>query len=169
MPYNLQNRFSASGTQTASGNRTQTIILARDVVDLNVIMREGTGETFQQVLIEQTLAPSANYDFSLRDAANPITDIGGVPLQLQSLRWFVMALVNPVPAASLRFGPQATTNPCPLWFSGVGSSAYETLTDSIVKPIRGGLSIAAGAASLRVNNPSAIDVSFRIWVAGLKA
>jgi hypothetical protein len=162
--------MAAAGNDLVGGAIVPTVVLARDVVDLNGPIRAPEGKTFQQAFREMTIAASGSLTLSLRSSTNTWVDAIGRPLNLESLLFWLIAIVDPASTKSLRYGPQGGSGAAPLWFSGVGSSIYSTVTDAEMRLFRTTpLAIADGADDVLFTNPGSGSVTARLWVAGMNA
>ena len=109
MPDEIRTRFHAQGVSDYGGGITQSVNLA-DVSSLNLSLRPGDGESWQQFYKQQVISPGGNYDLDLNNPSNAIKDGGNNPLEIESLRWFVVSIVSPDGTKIVRYGPQNVTS-----------------------------------------------------------
>ncbi len=167
----LRSRIAAQSVDTfVSGTISQSIVLARDVTDLNLNIRAGTNKTLQQVITEQTLAVETGVTIDLNDASNTLKDAGNNAIQFAKIFWFLLAVVSPSTGKGVRYGPMGISNAAQLWFSGVTADEYEVVKDADLKLSRSeGWSVDSANANLRIYNPSAsVACTVRLWIVGEK-
>jgi hypothetical protein len=163
-------RISAAGNDVVGGAIVPTIVLARDIGELTGPIRAPEGKVFQQAMKQITLAGSATTTLSLRSASNTWVDPIGQALNLESLAFWLIEVLAPAADKSLRYGPQGGSGAAPLWFSGVGSTVYSTVTDAEMRLFRTTpLTIGDGAANVVFTNPGSVSVTARLWVGGMNA
>lgn len=174
----LRTRFYAQGTVEYGG--LGSIVEQVQLLDnnanslaspgLNLSLRAGVGQTWQQFSTQQTLNAGSNFDFDLNNPSNTFKTGNGTPIEISQLCWFVAQLVNPDASHKVRVGPQGLSSAAQLWFGGVTSTYFEEVYDTVIRPFRPGLVITATTASkIRFNNPTADTITFNLWVAGNRA
>lgn len=167
----IRARFFARGSGGPFPDGSTQSFGLDDVAALaTVSLRPGAGEVFRQFQASKTLAAGGSWDLDLNNPANPFL-VGGTPLQLASVRWFLLAVADPAPGKVVRVGPQGVTNGCPLWFGGTGGTYWTDEPDTLLRVLRPGVSVTPSTASVvRFKNPSAdTPVTFGLWIAGAKA
>lgn len=165
----LRTRMSGQSTDTFTGGVSQGIVLARDVVDLNLNLRTSGAAVYQQVILSQELATVTGVTLDLNDASNTWLDAGGSPIRFAKIFWLLLAVVEPGAAKALRYGPMGVANSAQLWFSGVTADEWVLVTDADLKLNRSaGWAVDTANANLRIYNPSAGSVTFRLWIVGEK-
>lgn len=170
MSANLRTRFNGQSIDTFTGGVSQGIVLARDVVDLNLNLRTASAAVYQQALLEQTLAVTTGVTLDLNDAANTWLDAGNAPIRFAKIFWFVLAVVSPAAGVGVRYGPMGVSNSAQLWFSGVTADEWVFVPDTELKANRSaGWTVDTANANLRIYNPSAsLACTFRLWIVGEK-
>lgn len=164
----LRTRINGQSTDTFAGGVRQNIVLS-DLVNLNLNLTAASG-TYQQLLLEQTLAATAGVTISLRDSANTLKDAGNVAIEFAKIFWFLLAVATPALGVGVRYGPLGVSNAAQLWFSGVTADEWVFVKDTDLKLSRAeGWSVDAANANLRIYNPSAsLACTFRLWIVGQK-
>ncbi len=113
----------------------------------------------------RTLAAGANDDL---DLSGGLTGPLGDPFTLLTVRLVIVQINSPDGTKKLRVGPQGATGAAQLGFGGVAATNYvETDTFLVLSRPYGGWAVTATTADiLRINNPSAVSVTYTIYVAG---
>jgi hypothetical protein len=150
------------------GNRT--VIATRDLVpDLTLNFTSQNTETWQHYYRKDVLAASGSVTFSLNDLANPLL-VQGLPLRLDNVKYFLLAIDSPDGTKKVKFGPLAASNPAPLWFGATDATGFEEVFDWIERPNRRGSwpTTAGTACNVSILNHSAVSVTTHLWVAGFR-
>ncbi len=169
MSSELRTRINAQGVVDLTASVGEAIVCSRDVVDLTMSIRAPDGKTLQQVLVDQTLAASATLDLDLNSSSNTLKDAFNRPVQIEKLHWLLITVIDQATTKALRYGPSGASGSGQWWYSGTAADRQITVADTDVKFFRAGLTVTPGSSILRIVNPSAVAVRFRLWALGIQA
>ena len=128
----------------------------------------GAGQANEMFIGERTVGAGLNDDLDLSGTAlqNPHNE----NVAFTSVRALVLDIDAADGVLQLRIGPQGVANAFQGWQGGVGASNYNQVFKSlfVIHPFAGWTVTAGTADILRINNPSASSVTYRILILGTK-
>lgn len=134
-----------------------------DEVSIAFTFGTGNSQVKEWFHDERTILAGANDDLDLSGALlNPF----GTLIAGTRLKWILVDIEAPDGTKSLRVGPQGVANAFQGWHGGVAAGNYNTVhrTMFLVEPYAGWAITATTGDILRINNPGAGSVTYRIWL-----
>jgi hypothetical protein len=114
---------------------------------------------------ERSILTGANDDL---DLAGGLTNPFGTAITFTVVKWLIIDIDAPDGTKVLRVGPQGVANAWQGPHGGVAAGNYITVHRSLfhVEPYTGWTVTAGTGDILRINNPGAGTVNYRIWLGG---
>lgn len=162
---------TGSGTLTGpTGITSRSDVLRIGTGDFDQIKNEfsfgtSTDHIKEWYHAERTLTAGSNDDL---DLAGSLTNIFGT-ITFAAIKVIVIDIDAPDGTKSLRFGPQGVANAWQGMHGGVAAGNYITIHDTFYQVHSfAGWTVTAGTGDiLRINNPGAGSVTYRIFLAGM--
>lgn len=100
------------------------------------------------------------------DLAGSLTGPFGATITAVKIKWIVLAIDTPGSTKSLRVGPRGVSNAFQGPWGGTGATVYQDFTTffAAVEPYTGWTVTAGTGDILGIYNPSAVSVTYRIWI-----
>lgn len=115
---------------------------------------------------ERSILTTANDDLDLSGVLDNLFDSD---IAFTAIKWLLIDLDAPDGTKSLRVGPQNVANGWTAPWGGGGATVYQTVhTQMFLISPYGGYAVTAGTGDiLRIHNPGASTVTYRIWLGGV--
>lgn len=136
--------------------------------DSDVPSSAGVGYANQWYVAERSILTTANDDL---DLAGGLTNAMGQVVTFTKIKFLLIAIDSPDGVKKLRFGPQNVANAWAAGFGALGATLYKDVFDweVLVNNKWAGVAVTAGSADvLRINNPGAGTVTYRLLVIGVQ-
>lgn len=135
---------------------------------LSRALANGTGASQANALYfdQRTVLTTANDDLDL----SGVLATQGIPLVFTSIKYVLIAISAPDGTQKLNVGPKGVTNAwAGPWVGGVGATVYEEVWDwrDWSNPYSGWTVTAGTGDILRINNPSAVTVTYIPLIVGI--
>ena len=136
-----------------------------DAISIPFAFGTGSEQASEYWHDERTILTTANDDL---DLAGGLVNPFGTTLTFTVLKWIIIDIDAPDGTKSLRVGPQGVANAFQGPFGGVLAANYVTVHRALfmVEPYTGWTVTAGSVDILRINNPGAGTVVYRIWLGG---
>lgn len=100
------------------------------------------------------------------DLSGVLSNVFGVSIAAVKVKWIILAIVTPDGTKTIRIGPRNQANAWQGPWGGTGATVYQDVThwQPFFEPVNG-WSVTAGTGDiLGIYNPSAVSVTYRIWI-----
>lgn len=149
------------GTLSTLVDRVQTGVGGFDEISKSLSTGTGSGQGNRIYYNEATITAGSNSDIDV----TALTDRKGVALNFAKIRWVIIVIDTPTASYKLIFKGSTATNPIALWKGS--ASADEDIHDVLVRTNNvDGWSVSGTTKVIRLNNPSAGSVTYRILIVG---
>lgn len=177
MASNLKLDIAVTGSGVVYGpvgltTPTEPIVLSQGnwpAMGLSLTYGAGNNQIKQVWQAQRTVLAGANDDL---DFSGVLVNGLGETLALIAVKLLLIAINTPDGIKKLRVGPQGLAQAFQGPWGGVGATNYDEVTDwrfAILNPWDGYPIVAGATDKIRIANPSAVDVTYRILAAGLTA
>lgn len=161
--------LSGSGTLTSAldlSTPTDSIAIGDGNFDaISLTFADGNGDEEAQSWWhdERTVAATTADNI---DLAGTLSGVLGGTVTALKVKWIVVAIDAPDGVKTLRVGPRNQANAWQGPWGGTGATVYQDVTHhlALFEPYAGWTVTAGTGDVLGVYNPSAVSVTYRIWV-----
>jgi hypothetical protein len=100
------------------------------------------------------------------DLAGSLTGPFGVTVTALKIKWIILAIDTPDGIKTIRVGPRGVSNAFQGPWGGTGATVYQDVTHHLplFEPFTGWTVTAGTGDILGIYNPSAVSVTYRIWI-----
>lgn len=157
----LNAALTDAGTLSSLIDRVQTGVSGMDEIAKALTTGTGADQGNKIYYNEATIAAGANADIDL----TALTDRKGVALSFAKVRWVIIVLDAPAASYKLIFKGSTATNPWTAWKGAAAND--EDIPDVLIRTNnKDGWTVSGTDKVLRLNNPSAGSVTYRIVLVG---